>query len=274
MSPIGESGFPKECSVQSNQPLIEGRALLIGFLATGTLLAAAPLSSVAMLLSVSLLVAAMILERAGSWRRWLRMVGHVKWLLVMMIVVHAVATPGTPILPWLPGVSEIGLAKGSEQVVRVVGMTTAAWMLLQLSDASTLLQSLNSVFRPLKRVGIPVDHLFGLTLFALLRIPEMYRIGYRIRETHRLRDGRRQPADGGVLLSIRDRLHRVARLADTLLMHLAQHVERQEQRLATLGVSGPLPPFQVPARTPWTIQDRLVAGIPVALLLMVWADVL
>lgn len=86
----------------------------------------------------------------------LTMLRRARWLLLSLVAVYALATPGATLPLWEggPGPSAEGLALGLLQGGRIVGMIGALALLLAATPADELLSGLWALLQPLTPLGV------------------------------------------------------------------------------------------------------------------------
>ncbi|MGH8671449.1 MAG: CbiQ family ECF transporter T component [Burkholderiales bacterium] len=108
-----------------------------------------------------------------------------RWLLVSLILVYALTTPGTPILNGWPAPTLEGTQSGLIQAWRIVLMLAALAWLSATTSRDSVLVVIYTLLAPLGRVGLDAARLtarIALTLRYVAQLP-------------RLRDWRRQLSD-------------------------------------------------------------------------------
>lgn len=103
-----------------------------------------------LLVSISALhlsgVAALKRLRMGIWR--------LRWLLLAIAVAYVGFTPGTPLLPALPGISREGLAEGLRRALVLVDVLALVYLLLAHTPVNELLVALRTLATPLRLLGV------------------------------------------------------------------------------------------------------------------------
>lgn len=98
----------------------------------------------------------------GIWLAWARppvllpMLHRARWLLLSLVAVYALATPGATLALWEggPGPSAEGLALGLLQAGRIVLMIGALALLLAATPAEELVTGLWALLKPLAPLGV------------------------------------------------------------------------------------------------------------------------
>jgi energy-coupling factor transporter transmembrane protein EcfT len=107
----------------------------------------------------------------------LPMLRRARWLLLSLVLVYAIATPGAPLPLWEggPGLSAEGLAQGMLQAARIALMIGALALLLAATSVEELIAGLSTLLRPLAPLGVDAERValrLALTLeYARRRAP-------------------------------------------------------------------------------------------------------
>ena len=121
------------------------------------------------------------------WRRELRlarMLGRARWLLLPLLLIYGLATPGTPLLPWEagPNLSLEGVEQGLLQASRIVLMITALAVVLGATPPALLVAGLLALLRPLRLLGAEPERMalrLSLTLHYAGEMAEEVRRDWR-----------------------------------------------------------------------------------------------
>jgi energy-coupling factor transport system permease protein len=103
----------------------------------------------------------------------LRNAGSLKWLLLVVFVMHAFFTKGTPLFDALPRLSREGVAIGAIFAWRIGLMVSMATLLTSTTSPVDLGDGLERLFGPLSRVGLPVHELAMISVIALRFVPTL-----------------------------------------------------------------------------------------------------
>lgn len=143
-------------------------SLLLAWIA---LAVAIPRFNFEILLAASLVVALMMV-RSGLKRCW-PLLRRTRILLIMLLLVYAMMTPGAPVYPgWAQGSPTVeGLQTGLYQVWRLTLMIGALAALLTYLSRQQLLAGIYSLLLPLKPLGVPVER-FAVRLWLTLQYAE------------------------------------------------------------------------------------------------------
>jgi len=150
---------------------LDPRVKLVGLLAllAATLITRSPWAY-AFLTLIVLLVAGLARLPLGLLPR---NVAALKWLLIVVLVMHALLAEGTPIVSWAPWFTLEGLASGAVFAWRVGLMVAAATLLTATTTPVDLGDGLEKAFGPLARIGIPVHELVMIAVIALRFVPTL-----------------------------------------------------------------------------------------------------
>jgi len=102
-----------------------------------------------------LALGAVISGVAACWR----LLRRIRYLLLALIVVYALATPGTPLFDTWAAPTREGLAAGAMQAWRLLLMVTALALLLVRLNQAQLLAGIYGLLTPLIRLGVPRDRI-------------------------------------------------------------------------------------------------------------------
>ncbi|MBD3367736.1 MAG: energy-coupling factor transporter transmembrane protein EcfT [Candidatus Eisenbacteria bacterium] len=122
-------------------------------------------------LTAALLSVARLSRLPGSYIP--RNVWALKWLLVVVLVMHALLAEGTPLASWAPWLSVEGLTTGAVFAWRVGLMVASATLLTATTTPVDLGDGLETSLGSLSRIGIPVHELVMISVIALRFVPTL-----------------------------------------------------------------------------------------------------
>jgi energy-coupling factor transport system permease protein len=123
---------------------------------------------------LSLFVAALLLAAAVPPMSLLRTMRTVFWTGLFMFVFRFFSTPGTPLLQVGPvSLTWEGLVAGLQQIYRLCFLVAATSLLTFTTSPAQLTQGIESVLKPLQRVGLPVRELGVVLTIALRFVPTL-----------------------------------------------------------------------------------------------------
>jgi energy-coupling factor transport system permease protein len=147
-------------------------------------------------LQVLICLGILLLVVAGMARiPLLYMVGRLKflwWFFIMGNIFYLFFTPGQVLyhLPWLGlTMTREGAAKGLITVLQLCLMTCAAFIVLNTTSQVKLAKSIQSLFYPLFRLGVPVPDISLMMIISLQFIPILLAEGKRIIQMQMMRRG-------------------------------------------------------------------------------------
>lgn len=130
--------------------------------------------SIWLLLTVAALylagVSALHKLRVGIWR--------LRWLLLAIGVAYLGFTPGTPVLPAMPGISREGLVEGLRRALVLVDVLALVYLLLAHTPMHELLVALRTLAKPLRVLGVDPQRVglrLALTMDAVGAMQERLR---------------------------------------------------------------------------------------------------
>ena len=88
-------------------------------------------------------------------------------------------------------------------VAKVAVLVAAAALVSATTKVSDMLETLERVLAPLRRVGVNAEHVAFLTVLAIRFVPALFRIGAEVREAQRARGLERSPIAAVVPILIR-----------------------------------------------------------------------
>jgi len=123
------------------------------------------------LLPLCVAVTGLAMWRTG--RRLALLLRRTRWLILALVGLFALATPGVYVLPALGafGPSEEGLWLGLEHALRLLVVLSALALLLELNDMDSLLAGLHGLLRPFEWLGLDRGRV-ALRLMLVLRYVE------------------------------------------------------------------------------------------------------
>jgi len=102
-----------------------------------------------------------------------RNLASLKWLIIIVFVMHGFLTRGTPVLSFLPWLSSEGLAIGAVFAWRVALMVSIATVLTATTSPVDLGDGIERLLGPFQRVGLPVHELAMVSVIALRFVPTL-----------------------------------------------------------------------------------------------------
>jgi energy-coupling factor transport system permease protein len=103
----------------------------------------------------------------------LRNAGSLKWLLLIVFVMHGFFTKGAPVFDAIPSFTREGASIGVIFAWRIGLMVSAATLLTSTTSPVDLGDGLERLFAPLSRVGLPVHELAMISVIALRFVPTL-----------------------------------------------------------------------------------------------------
>ncbi len=152
-------------------------------------------------LSIMLLAVAGVARLGAAFV--LRNVLSLRWLLVVVFVMHGLLGVGRAIAPWLPWITWEGLATGGFFAWRVALMVTGASLLTATTSPVDLGDALERLLRPLAWLRFPVHELAMIAVIALRFVPTLLEEARRIMKAQQ---GRGASFDGGLIAKSRSAL--------------------------------------------------------------------
>ena len=171
--------------------MVGAMALLVTVLATQSAAAYA-------FLTVSL-VALVVLSKLNAGFLW-RNLASLKWLLIIVFVMHGLLTRGTPIVAFLPWLTREGFLVGALFAWRVGLMVSLASVLTATTSPVDLGDGIERLLRPFERFGLPVHELAMISVIALRFVPTLLDEAGRIIKAQM---GRGASFDGGLVARAR-----------------------------------------------------------------------
>ncbi len=177
---------------------LDPRVKLVGAVAilVTVLLTESPAAYLLLSAALAALVAASKL-RAGIL---LRNAASLRWLLLIVLVMHALLTRGTPLFEWLPRVSREGIVLGAVFAWRIALMVSTATILTATAAPVDLGDALEKLLGPLSKVGVPVHELAMISVIALRFVPTLLDEARRIIKAQ---EGRGARFEGGFIARAR-----------------------------------------------------------------------
>lgn len=118
------------------------------------------------------LVSLVILSKLSAGFLW-RNLASLKWLLVVVFVMHGLLTRGTPLLSFMPWFSREGILVGAVFAWRVGLMVSVATVLTATTSPVDLGDGIERLLRPFERLGLPVHELAMVSVIALRFVPTL-----------------------------------------------------------------------------------------------------
>lgn len=177
---------------------LDPRVKLVGALAllVAALLTQRPLAYLFLSVVLGLLLAAARL-RPGFL---LRNAASLKWLLIIVVVMHAFLTKGTPLFEAFPRLSREGLAQGGVFAWRIGLMISTASLVTATTSPVDMGDAIEKLLGPLSRIGVPVHELAMISVIALRFVPTLLDEARRIIKAQQ---GRGARFDGGLVARAR-----------------------------------------------------------------------
>ena len=144
--------------------MLGAMALLVTVLVTQS-----PYAYAFLTLALLLLVSASKLSLGFLWRN----LASLKWLLIVVFVMHGLLTRGTPIVSFLPWLSREGILVGAIFAWRVGLMVSVATVLTATTSPVDLGDGIERLLRPFERLGLPVHELAMVSVIALRFVPTL-----------------------------------------------------------------------------------------------------
>ena len=159
--------FPTGSPIHRLDPRVKmtgAMALLVTVLVTQSAAAYAFLTVV--------LVALVVGSKLSAGFLW-RNLASLKWLLVIVFVMHGLLTPGTPLVSFLPWLTREGLLVGGVFAWRVGLMVSVATVLTATTSPVDLGDGIERLLGPFERWGLPVHELAMVSVIALRFVPTL-----------------------------------------------------------------------------------------------------
>lgn len=125
-----------------------------------------------------------------------RNLASLKWLLVVVFIMHGLLTKGTPVLAAVPWLTREGLLVGVVFAWRVGIMVSVATVLTATTSPVDLGDGIERLFRPLERLRLPVHELAMVSVIALRFVPTLLDEARRIMKAQM---GRGASFEGGMI---------------------------------------------------------------------------
>jgi energy-coupling factor transport system permease protein len=104
----------------------------------------------------------------------LRNIASLKWLLIVVFVMHGFLTKGTPLFGTQPGgLTREGLLVGALFAWRIGLMVSIASVLTATTSPVDLGDGLEKLLKPFGRIGVPVHELAMISVIALRFVPTL-----------------------------------------------------------------------------------------------------
>ncbi len=125
-----------------------------------------------------------------------RNLGSLRWLLVIVFVMHGFFTKGTPVFAAVPALTREGLLVGGIFAWRIALMVSTATVLTATTSPVDLGDAVEKLGKPLAALGVPVHELAMISVIALRFVPTLLDEARRIIKAQ---IGRGATFDGGVV---------------------------------------------------------------------------
>jgi energy-coupling factor transport system permease protein len=122
-------------------------------------------------LTVALVV--LVLTSKLSLRFLWRNLSSLRWLLVIVFVMHGLLTRGEPVLAAVPWITREGLLVGGIFAWRVALMVSVATVLTATTSPVDLGDGIERLLHPAERLGLPVHELAMVSVIALRFVPTL-----------------------------------------------------------------------------------------------------
>jgi energy-coupling factor transporter transmembrane protein EcfT len=101
------------------------------------------------------------LAAAGAWRQFAILLRRARWLLISLLTIYVLATPGDNLLPVLGafGPTRQGLEVGGLQAWRLAALLAALALLLATAPRDQLLAGLYGLLKPLQLFGVDAERI-------------------------------------------------------------------------------------------------------------------
>ena len=159
--------FPTDSSVHKLDPrvkMVGAMAIIVTVLMTEN-----PYAYLFLSVVLVCLVFASRLSGGFLWRN----LASLKWLLLVVFVMHGVLGEGTPLFARLPWLTREGLLMGLVFAWRVGLMVSVATVLTATTSPVDLGDGIERLLRPLERVRLPVHELAMVSVIALRFVPTL-----------------------------------------------------------------------------------------------------
>lgn len=168
---LADFSFGRFYAADSVLHALDPRSKMIGVLAilVCILLTVSP---AAYLFLTAALVALVWASRLGP-ALLLRNLRSLRWLVLIVFVMHGFLTPGVPVFGGLPGLTREGLLAGGVFAWRIALMISYATVLTVTTSPVDLGDGLEKLLAPLARVGFPVHELAMISVIALRFVPTL-----------------------------------------------------------------------------------------------------
>jgi energy-coupling factor transport system permease protein len=130
----------------------------------------------------------------------LRNAASLRWLLIIVFLMHAFLTRGTPLFEWLPRFTREGVLLGAVFAWRIAIMVSTATLLTATAAPVDLGDALEKLLGPLSKIGVPVHELAMISVIALRFVPTLLDEARRIIKAQ---EGRGARFDGGLIAKAR-----------------------------------------------------------------------
>lgn len=150
---------------------LDPRVKMVGALAVlvTVLITESPIAYAFLTLLLFFVVAGSGLSAGFLWRN----LSSLRWLLVVVFVMHGLLSGGEPLFAALPWLTREGLLTGGVFAWRVALMVTVATVLTATTSPVDLGDALERLLRPMERLGLPVHELAMVSVIALRFVPTL-----------------------------------------------------------------------------------------------------
>ncbi|MFH1502624.1 MAG: energy-coupling factor transporter transmembrane component T [Candidatus Eisenbacteria bacterium] len=186
--------YPTDSAIHRLDP----RVKLLGALAI--LVTALLTESAAAYLFLSLALAALVAASRLKPSFLLRNAASLRWLLLIVFLMHALITRGTPLFEWLPRLSREGVVLGAVFAWRIAIMVSTATVLTATAAPVDIGDALEKLLGPLAKIGVPVHELAMISVIALRFVPTLLDEAGRIIKAQ---EGRGATFEGGLIARAR-----------------------------------------------------------------------
>jgi len=191
---LSDFSFGRYYSTDSALHALDPRTKMLGVLAILVLVLVTESPAAYLLLTAAL---ALLVAASGLGVRFLlRNLRSLRWLVLIVFVMHGLLTPGTPVFKAFPRMTIEGLAVGGIFAWRIALMISYATILTVTTSPVDLGDGLEKLLGPLSRIGFPVHELAMISVIALRFVPTLLDEANRIVKAQ---VGRGASFDGGLI---------------------------------------------------------------------------
>ncbi|MBN2565075.1 MAG: energy-coupling factor transporter transmembrane protein EcfT [Candidatus Eisenbacteria bacterium] len=150
---------------------LDPRVKMVGALAVlvSILLTESPAAYGFLTVVIAALVATSRLSPGFLWRN----LASLRWLLVIVFLMHGILTRGEPVFAAIPWITREGLMIGGVFAWRVALMVSVATLLTATTSPVDLGDGIERLLRPLEPIGVPVHELAMVSVIALRFVPTL-----------------------------------------------------------------------------------------------------